>query len=61
MSKYKQISDGIFPDIKNNPSFYNRYRIVPNRCAVHEWEGLGVRLLISQKWVECDHPLYRPL
>ena len=33
------------------------YRIVPNRRAVREWEGLGARLLISQKWDECGHPL----
>ena len=26
------------------------YRIVPNRRAVHKCEGLGVHLLISQKW-----------
>ena len=36
----------------------NIYRIVPNRHAVREWEGLGARLLISQKWDECGHPLY---
>ena len=29
------------------------YRIVPNRCAVREWEGLGACLLISQKSDEC--------
>ena len=28
------------------------YRIVPNRR-----EGLGARLLISQKWDECGHSL----
>ena len=31
------------------------YRIDPNRRAVREWEGLGARLLISQKWGECGH------
>ena len=35
----------------------NAYRIVPNRRAVREWEGLGARLLISQKWDECGHSL----
>ena len=33
------------------------YRIVPNRRAVREWEGLGARLLIYQKWDECGHSL----
>ena len=33
------------------------YRIVPNRRAVREWEGLGASLLISQKWDECGYPL----
>ena len=27
-----------------------KYPIVSNRRAVREWEGLGARLLISQKW-----------
>ena len=26
------------------------YRILPNSRAGREWEGLGARLLISQKW-----------
>ena len=35
------------------------YRIVPNRRAVRECEGLGARprLLISQTWDECGHSL----
>ena len=37
----------------------NAYRIVPNRHAVREWEGLGARLFL--KWVECGYPLYQLL
>ena len=38
-----------------------KFCIVPNRRAVREWEGLGARLLIFQKWDECGHALgYSP-
>ena len=34
------------------------YHIVPNTHAVRERKGLGARVFISEKWVECGYLLY---
>ena len=50
--------DGIKSECVGECQCVTLYRIVPNRYAGREGEGLGAHLLISQKWNECGHLLY---